>query len=159
MTPGRIFKTSNSFPCIAHMPWNDITCDTLTNYLQSLGSILTFRLPFTMWTNCNHNIFLDQGRNTPTWQRLQIYNKKQLGAVVKCHYDSPREPALTTKSWDFTAGKDRFFDLYQSGWLFISFTLPYLCTLPFRFKKMSIYAAWFLFLASGYSMLSIIGER
>ena len=50
---------------LSPVPLNDTVYDTPANGLQSSVSTLTFNLPFTMWTNCNHNIFLGRGRDTP----------------------------------------------------------------------------------------------
>lgn len=63
-----------------------------------LPGILTWSLSFTMWTNCNHNISLSKGSNTPTRKSLQVKQK-----AVPRYCDSPAEPAPTTKSWDFAS--------------------------------------------------------
>lgn len=78
------------------LPLTDVLYKALRDDLQSLATTLTLSSPFKMWTNCNHNIFFNQGRSTPTCVSL---NKKHTSVPWKCQYDSP---TLTTKSWGFT---------------------------------------------------------
>lgn len=79
------------------VPLTDILYKTLRDDIQFLATTLRWRLPLKMWTNCNHNIFFNQGRSTPTCVFL---NKKRTSDTLESHDDSP---ALTTKSWDFTS--------------------------------------------------------
>lgn len=79
------FKTAGSSVCIANMPLNGTIHATLTTDLQSVVSTLTFGLPFTMWTNCNHNIFFSQGRNTPTCVFLTKSSSELLWSVTMTH--------------------------------------------------------------------------